>query len=462
MSIKNKVLVASCMVASIFLQAKEPMLVHHEEDQVPSLIEDMQVSGSRINVTINKNFRKKYFKEDFFVEYDKDIDLASFDYSILSMPFLLNVITIVWKSGRTYSVKEMDTELFYSLKRVKKVFKHMYPRIAWKGSVRPLKLVTRSSRGSSSKPKGRKRTAILYSGGVDSFSTALNHKHKELLFITAWGHWDLPLSHKSLWDERKDKIERFAHSLGGQLSTVRSNYTSFLRWEYLNGLTPEIKKWRLGAVEGLGWAGITAPILLAKGYKTLRIASSHSWLYTYPSAASPYIDNNLNFAGKRIVHDEFDKTRLQKIEGIVKTCSSGKEPYRFLKVCSFEKNDDKNCGVCRKCVSTAIGFYVCGGNPKKFGIVPLGETAVKRALGLLRPQKQNMYTLLFFKEVQERIRCLDVSLHSWHKNLLQPLLDVDLTSKRAWDIENQKLLDWSAMRHLLPELSIPSNAPCSS
>ena len=446
MNIKNTVLTASLISVAVFSTG--------EAAPAPQLIEDMQVSGSTIKVKINKDFKKKYLKGNFFVEYDKDINLEKFDYSILSMPFLMNVITIVWISGLTYSVQEMDKELFHSLERVKKVFEYMYPSTSWKGSVKPLKLVDHSTGLYAPKEDKGCRTAILYSGGLDSFSTALNHKDKRLLFITAWGHWDLPLSQKELWNKRKSKIKQFAHSVGGKLSTVRSNYTSFLRWEYLSKLTPEIKKWRLGAVEGLGWAGITAPILLSKGFPSLHIASSHSWLYTYPAAANPYVDNNLKFAGKRVIHDQFDKTRVQKIEGIVKACSS-KEKCPFLKVCSTEKQEDKNCGACRKCVTTAIGFYACDADPSKFGIAPTGKAAVSKALELLKPNKQNMYTLLYFKEVQHRIKN-DRSLSSATKKLLKPLLSVDLSSKSPWDIKSQVCLDWKSMQHLLPELPIPS------
>ena len=120
-----------------------------------------------------------------------------------------------------------------------------------------------------------------------------------------------------------------------------------LNYQYLSQLSKEIPKWRLGAVEGLGWAGLTAPILLSKGISTLHIASSHTWHYPYPSAASPFIDNNLRFCGLRVLHDQFTLTRLQKVAYIDAVYNELGLEKPFLKICSYEKSQDSNCQECR-------------------------------------------------------------------------------------------------------------------
>ena len=53
--------------------------------------------------------------------------------------------------------------------------------------------------------KQKEKTALLFSGGLDSTSTALAHLDKKQLLITAWGHWDLPLNEPALWQVRKRK-----------------------------------------------------------------------------------------------------------------------------------------------------------------------------------------------------------------------------------------------------------------
>lgn len=105
------------------VQAEPPTLFSQKTMPV-KLIEGIKVARNRLSVAVNREFKRKYLKSDFFAEYDPEILLEQYDYSVLSLPFLLNVITIVWISGETYYVDEMDTELYYSLLRIKKSFRH--------------------------------------------------------------------------------------------------------------------------------------------------------------------------------------------------------------------------------------------------------------------------------------------------------------------------------------------------
>jgi hypothetical protein len=414
------------------------------------LIKKIHVRNNFVKVEINTQFKKQYLVDDFFAEYDSSVNLEGFDYSILSMPFIMNAISIIWISGETYTVEEMDTELYQSLQRVKKVFQYMYPKTRWDGELKPKKLV--SHPGDFSELEKTSKTALLYSGGIDSTSTGFAHLDKKQLLITAWGHWDLPLNESELWKKRKKRTEEFAQKYGNQASFIRSNYTEFLNWQYLSQLSPEISKWRLGAVEGLGWAGLTAPLLLTKKYPILRIASSHTWRYPYPSASSPFIDNNLYFCGLRVLHDQWDMTRLMKVQFISSQCDlkSCEKPY--LKICPLKKNHDGNCGACRKCLSSALCFFAIGRNPQHFGLSVSLEAAVKATKELLTPTKLNFYTILLFKEVQE------VIAHRIKKGekipeQLRALLDINLDKKIAFDTEKQHKLEWNILMSFLPEES---------
>ena len=396
MVIQSLIMFSMTLFGTLMLNAQGP-----KEDNQINLIEKVSVSRNKVSVTINKAFKAKYLKSNFFAEYDPNINLEHFDYSIVTMPFIMNAVSIVWISGNTYYVDEMDTELYYSLERVKKVFQTMYPRTSWDGELRARKLVHHPYLMSEST---QEKTAILFSGGLDSHASVFGHLDKKQLLITAWGHWDLPLNEHELWQTRKKKTITFAQKFGNEASFIKSNYQAFLNWEYLSNITPEITKWRLGAVEGLGWAGLVAPILLAKGYPALRIASSHTWLYPYPSASSPYIDNNIRFCGLRVIHDQYELTRVGKIELIARTCREKNIEKPFLKVCSFEKKSDKNCCVCRKCLSTIIGFFAIGQDPKQYGMPISLASTWSKTRELLAPTKLNEYTILYFKGVQQRIR----------------------------------------------------------
>ncbi len=418
--------------------------------KLPHLIESLQVKKNVLKIKVNKAFKQKYLESDFFVRYEPDINLEQFDYSINSMPFIMNVISLVWISGKSYYVDEMDTELHASLIRIKKVFQEMYPKTKWNGELIPGTLIDHTALKDPSK------TALLFSGGIDSLSTAFNHLNKKQLLITAWGHWDLPLGNKDLWKIRSKKIKSFAARFGNESSIFRSNYTSMLNYKYLSTLSPEIYKWRLSAVEGLGWAGLTAPILLSKGYDTLRIASSHTWHYPYPSAASPFIDNNIRFCGLQVKHDQFDLTRLMKVNFIDTVVKQEGIKPPFLKICSREKTRDKNCHNCRKCLTTILCFRALGINPKPYGLT-YSKQLYKKIIEVFSEPQLNYYTLLIGKEVQQTIRKRQALGEQLDAGLLT-FLTIDFNKVKAFDISNQHTLNWATMITLLPEdhdLTIP-------
>jgi len=418
------------------------------------LIQRIHVHKNTLQISVNESFKKQYLTDDFFVEYEPPIDLEQFDYSILSLPFITNVVSIVWISGETYFVDEMDTELYESLKRVKQVFSVMYPKTSWSGELVPRKLVTHPRPFTDDHTK----TALLFSGGIDSISSMLAHLDKKQLFITAWGHWDLPLNNQDLWKVRSHKINAYAENFGNKTTFLRSNYTSMLNYQYLSQLTPEIPKWRLGAVEGLGWAGLTAPILLATGITTLRIGSSHTWKYPYPSAASPFIDNNLRFCGLKVLHDQFALTRLQKVAYLDSVYTAHALPKPFLKICSYEKNEDTNCLACRKCLTTILCFIALGIDPEPYGLVYDEDKAVE-ILALFDGPALNFYTIVLCKEIQDTLK---KRLRSGAKidSMLKKFLRIDFDQKRAFDVEPQTKLSWPTLIALLPPdhgLEIPQD-----
>ena len=222
-----------------------------------------------------------------------------------------------------------------------------------------------------------------------------------------------------------------------------------LNYKYLSSLSREITKWRLGAVEGLGWAGLTAPVLLSKGYDTLRIASSHTWNYPYPSAASPFIDNNLRYCGLRVQHDQFDYTRLMKIDFIDQMVTKLGIQKPFLKICSLEKNKDKNCHGCRKCLTTILCFRALGIDSGQYGLSYSPKIA-KKIIKMFSDPKLNYYSILIGKEVQEMLK---KHLENGEKidPGLAPFLKIRFDKARAFDIKHQQKLDWASMISLLPE-----------
>ena len=106
-----------------------------------NLIESFTIEKNHLDVKINHKFKEKYLTEDFFVTYDNDIDLSKMDPSIALMPFLLNVLTIIWISGEEYWVDAMDATFYKAAKEIKRVFKKIYPATPWNGRLIPRQLI---------------------------------------------------------------------------------------------------------------------------------------------------------------------------------------------------------------------------------------------------------------------------------------------------------------------------------
>ena len=193
----------------------------------------------------------------------------------------------------------------------------MYPCTKWEGRLIPHRLVKNVP---PFKPDTN-RIALLFSGGLDSTTSSLYHSDKKQLLITAWGHWDLPLKDVKLWKTRKSQLLGFAEQHGHEATFVKSNYYSMLNRKVLDCLSKEITSWRIFAVEGIGWAGIAAPLMWLKGYPELRHASTITWDYHFPAAANPFIDDNIKFAQfLHLKHDLFDMNRMDKCRFLGQAC----------------------------------------------------------------------------------------------------------------------------------------------
>jgi hypothetical protein len=327
------------------------------------------------------------------------------------MPFIMNVVSIVWISGKDYYIDEMDAQLYASLKTVKEIMKQLYPKTKWQGRLIPRKLVDVPSHFTK---ENNDHVALLFSGGLDSVTSSLYHRDQKQLLVTLWGHWDLPLNDKKLWETRKRELQAFGKEHGHENTFIRSNYFWFLNRDALNRISPEINCWRIFTVEGIGWAGLVAPIMLLKGYPILLHGSTITWEYNYPAAANPFIDNNIHFAGASLRHDLFDMNRLQKCDYLAQLKKQKKiKKYPYIRVCEDPKLVE-NCNKCQKCIRTV----------------------------LMHMQKK-------LKEKEEAGEQIPDGLR-W-------ITDYNFKKKITSDIKNQKTIDWRDFIDFLPDIEVPEN-----
>jgi hypothetical protein len=212
--------------------------------------------------------------------------------------------------------------------------------------------------------------ASFFSGGVDSFFTALRHANgdgtpatepiDDHLFV--WG-FDIPLGNEAGWRQALTSVTRAVEALGRRLVPVVTNvretryaHTDWSRLSHGAALA--------GIVHALGRTYRTGLIPSSAGYRDLRFWGSH-----------PLTDPMLSSSQVRIVHDGAAFMRLEKTEYIAHHALV----QQHLRVC-YRDSGGGNCGRCNNCYRTMLALEALG---------VLGEyrTFDRRTLDLRRAER---------------------------------------------------------------------------
>lgn len=329
-----------------------------------NILESLKLEPRKVTYCIDQELKEKYLTDNLFVEYLDEIDLTKLDFSIYTMPLVLNIISTIWISGKVYTIDAMDKNLYTSLITIKEIFKRLYPNTAWDGELIPQTLVHNKQTTLEDST-----IAIHFSHGLDSLCTSLIHRTSPQLLITVRGMQDMSLGQKedARWTQTQNLVSHFASLHNQQVSYVYSNFHDFFNWKVLNNISPEIKQWRLYAVEDLGWMGISAPLLTAKGYNKLLLVSNIGGTAGHPGASCPMIAQALHCAGISAKIDSFEKSRLDKNKAIADICNTYSLEKPYTLVCTEWLTERKNCCRCQKCCITMLSFLVLGEDPKEYG-----------------------------------------------------------------------------------------------
>lgn len=317
--------------------------------QATPLISRIVLRNNKIIIRPNKLFKKKYLRDDFFASYrQEDVDLKMISKSTLVMPFLMNVIPIIWLSGETWEVDEVDEALFESLTLLKKIFVYLYPNAQWNGQLKVNKLIRSTIESTQSNT-----FAMPFSGGLDSIHTSLSHSFNHQILITVKEHRGY--LNDAQWNEAIKNVTRFAQQWGHENTFIDSNYQRFIKDGKIFSNTPDFSA---ATSHGLGWFGLAVPILVAKKCSHFKIASSIEWSYPLPNLLCPMVDDTIKFANITVAHDGFDCTRADKMD-MVSSFFKNKKHECILYVCQ-KNHDGTNCCACEKCIRTICALIAAG------------------------------------------------------------------------------------------------------
>jgi hypothetical protein len=293
---------------------------------------------------------KEFFScTKFVIEYPVNIDYL--DFSILSIPALASIIGVAWVVGADVYVETVDQNFRESLDKIRLVMKKWYPNLPFS-----TKIFGESKINSYSADN----FALLFSGGLDSTTSYIMHRERNLILISLSGEGE------SIDSQFKDN--RMITPLSGEkdkILLVKTNIEKVINRKLV--LEKFGLEWWMNLSHGLVLSGHCAPLTVVNNVGILYLASSFTRDFNYPWGSHPSIDNNICWGNTKVVHDGFETTRQEKIMYTLKEYAEEVGDFPTLKVCSKYQITGNNCLKCEKCSRTIVGLLAAGIDPIKCG-----------------------------------------------------------------------------------------------
>ncbi|MYL35265.1 hypothetical protein GLW08_16190 [Pontibacillus yanchengensis] len=380
---------------------------------------------------------KTMIQEDFFAEYDSSIE--NVPKSILVIPALSNISTIAWVLKANVYLDELDSNFYNSLQTIKRSFQKLYPNIDFIGEIYPKYL--KDNKGYS-----RKNSALLFSGGVDSTVTYINHRRENPLLITGWGP-DMNLTKHKEWKEVQNFMIRFGKKNQLQNCFVKTNMSEFFRrlplTKIINRKSSKMLYWYPHIQHGLALLGLCAPISFSKGLEKIYIASSNSSEFPIPYGSHPTIENNTHWGETKCIYDGFDYERQDKIR-LIKDYIFTKDKDLQIRVC-FISPGGNNCSRCTKCKDTIIGLVLEGINPNNHGFT-VNEQTFQSTIDSFENGRRKFGDIAYFyryfsiqKRAQTQINAIDPKYKFFYEWLINTNLKSFLTFQASKEMSKYSL-----------------------
>jgi len=324
-------------------------------------IEEVQVLKNRLllsKISCSRSLERYFQSNLFWVKYD--VDIHEVDASILGIPILFNIIAVAWVTGADIYIKELDNSFLTALNRIKAILQRWFPRFPFSTNIHVENIVFNKV---DSHIYG-----LLFSGGLDSTTSYIQHRNKKPNLIMIWGA-DIPLDRNDFWRKIKTLYKKFAERADVKINFLKSNIQEFLNVyrldiefsRYLEGAS-----WWNAVQHGQFSLGICAPLTITNNIGILLHASSFTGNYKYPQFSHPLIESKLSWAGIKIIHDGWELSRQEKIGQVLKNYLMNNKFNFPIRVC-FSQYRGLNCNKCEKCYRTITGLVLENIDPNKYG-----------------------------------------------------------------------------------------------
>ncbi|MCS5420920.1 MULTISPECIES: peptidase [Psychrilyobacter] len=321
-------------------------------------LDKVDIIGNRIDYFFSvSDDLKKFFEDELhmFVEYEENIE--NIPLSILVIPFVANIMPLMWITNCILWIEEIDREYYDSLKQIKNAYQDMYFSYKLGGVIVPVKVIT-------NKYEVKRPAAQLFSGGLDSIATCIRIVGKNPLLINIYGWYKNKIIQNDVFDSDKKNITDFGIKNNLETKFVKSNFATFIiSKEVDKKYSKKLKSsWWFGLQHGMSFIGHAIPLAYKYNVENIYIASSYSLGEERGSCSSdPVVDIEIKYSSGGVIHDGFELIRQDKIRLVVKKQNEINDKYT-LRVCSF---NDRNCCKCEKCFRTILGLVAEGKSKKE-------------------------------------------------------------------------------------------------
>lgn len=308
---------------------------------------------------IDDALKTYFFDKELIIEYPESIE--SVPAAVLAVPFVANVLPIVWLTDSELIIDELDSSFYNCIPNLKKGYETMFPESTFGGTITVNRIVN------CDRPSKPGRCAMFYSGGLDSVHTFVTHFNERPDLLSIWGS-DIKYENREGWDIVHQNIAITAEHYDLPDVVIHSSFREFdNEGELDKAFSKQLKDgWWHGVKHGIALLGHVAPYAYLHNISTMYIASSHC-----PQdgpvrcASNPLTDNTVRFCDCQVVHDGFEYNRQEKMHNIVRFCNDRNIVFP-LHVC-WESQKGTNCCQCEKCYRTMAGLIAENADLRSFG-----------------------------------------------------------------------------------------------
>lgn len=301
---------------------------------------------------------KKFFKNKNRYSIKYEYDISSVPMGILAIPFVANILPMIWLFDAKLYIDNLDSKFFRSIDDIKKAYIKMYPQLNFFGEVVVKNIEKNNYQG--------KKKGLFFSGGLDATSTLITHYEEKPLLINIQGS-DLSTYYKKVLKGVKSYLTDVAKDFGLDITFIKSEFRTVIKEKLVTKHFYELVKdnyWH-GFQHGIAIISHAAPIAYIQKLELIYIAASYTKESLVPCASDPTIDNKVVLSNTSIFHDGFELDRNGKSQNVVDFINKTHKKIK-LRVC-YEDYRIENCCSCEKCYRTIMNFCAKDFDVKNIG-----------------------------------------------------------------------------------------------